>query len=338
MFGIRKKYNMVIIGAGSIGAMKPDKFDSPKTKNVLTMAHAAYNNRRINLFIVDNDLEKLSAACKKWKCRGFQTLADFRGRADIIAVCTPTETHYEVIGEAISYFPKVIIAEKPFCSNITEAIEIHERCNNQNITLMVDYIRRYDSATEAIRKILNQASLFINNSIYHVIVNYNRGFIHEACHAVNLMHYWFGNCNSVELIPGREIIDRDENDPSVSLVCRHTAADVYYLPVDGRKVSMFEITIMTSRGKIILRDHGKIAEFQAVKDEETYGNYKSLDKNIIITETELPIALSNLVKTAVAAADGDHGLNFADGYEALAVHRVIKQYKLAKEFKNGTCN
>lgn len=44
-----KKYNALIIGAGSIGGLKPEKFDNRKTKNILTVAHAFYKNKRIDL-------------------------------------------------------------------------------------------------------------------------------------------------------------------------------------------------------------------------------------------------------------------------------------------------
>ena len=53
----------MVIGAGSIGAMKPDAYDYPGGKKTLTVAHALWNNEEIDLeYIVDTDPKKAKAA------------------------------------------------------------------------------------------------------------------------------------------------------------------------------------------------------------------------------------------------------------------------------------
>ena len=116
-------YNIVLIGAGSIGSNKPDELDSPKTKYPLTHAHALYNlhrEKKVNwLGIVDINPVKLQMATQKWDCHGFDLLEGIKQDIDIIVIAVDTKVHYGFIkAVAIDRKPKIIIIEKPFCSNL----------------------------------------------------------------------------------------------------------------------------------------------------------------------------------------------------------------------------
>jgi len=323
-----KKYNAIIIGAGSIGALKDDKYDSPKTKNVLTIAHAMYKNKYINIeAIIDSDFRKAVHAGCKWACPSSQDY-DFPWKdIDIVAVCTPTNTHNAVIKDVVKHIkPKIIIAEKPFCSNKKEAAEIVKLCRKNNIVLMIDYIRRYDTSLPIIR------SLMEDSDVYNVTVQYNRGFIHEACHAVDMMNFWFGDCKSVSVFSKYNIVDRDKNDPAAFICCEHEKTTVNYLPVDGREYSIFEIQIMTSRGKILITDHGKQIHYYKTIPEPTYGSYKTLTQKPEIVKTELTTALSNMMDECVKILDGCsvEDWEICTGEDALKVHDVIDKYNKAR--------
>lgn len=320
-----KKYNALIIGAGSIGAMKPDSYDSPKTKEVLTIAHAMYNNKRIAFDVIDTDLEKEQKAREKWgiKQNSLFEKANPEEAFDIVAVCTPTDTHYQTLKNVIKHIkPKLIIAEKPFCANKKQAAEIVRLCKKNNIYLVIDYIRRYDSSTYIIQNELSKCS-----SIYWATVSYNRGFIHEACHGIDLMNFWFGKCKKISLPVRREIVDRSKNDPAAYIVCEHVECPVFYMPVDGREFSIFEITIMTNRGKFVLTDHGKTLHSYGRIKEPTYGNYDTINPQPLKLRTELTTALSNMIGHCVAILDtGDFPIWICSGDSALAVHDVINLY------------
>ncbi len=62
-----KQYTAAIIGCGSIGALKPDEYDHKEGKNILTHAHALYNNIQIKeIIFIDSDEDKMNAARMKW--------------------------------------------------------------------------------------------------------------------------------------------------------------------------------------------------------------------------------------------------------------------------------
>ena len=115
------KYNAVIIGAGSIGAFKPDKYDSPGNTDCLTIAHAFWKHPQIELIgIIDQNRRKAIQASEKWKCLySTKTTSEIEHNAkkyiDIVAIATPTQTHRKVLEEVMSRVkPKIILMEKPF--------------------------------------------------------------------------------------------------------------------------------------------------------------------------------------------------------------------------------
>ena len=77
-------YNVLIIGAGSVGTSKPDKYDSPLTENILTHAHAVYNNDDLKIIgIVDKDLKKAKKAGKKWSCFYYGNINECKDKINI---------------------------------------------------------------------------------------------------------------------------------------------------------------------------------------------------------------------------------------------------------------
>jgi len=78
------KYKALICGAGSIGALKPDEFDSPESKQIYTHAHACYSHPNIDLVgIVDQDFEKASKAGTKWNTTAYGSINEFKYDPDI---------------------------------------------------------------------------------------------------------------------------------------------------------------------------------------------------------------------------------------------------------------
>ena len=101
----------LIIGCGSIGAYKPDPYDSSDNDNeILTHAHAEIVKGKAGdeLVLFDTDKEKANEAYRKWidlACEkrihlflGYYDLID----ADKIIIATPAETHLGVVDERVS--------------------------------------------------------------------------------------------------------------------------------------------------------------------------------------------------------------------------------------------
>ncbi len=333
-----KTYNVAIIGCGSIGALKPDHIDYPGSPNILTHANAVDRHLKTKLMaIVDTNLDSLHAAADKWcpqiAAKSFDEIIIGNKLPDIVIVATPTEIHYEILNSLICQENslKLIIAEKPFCSNFNEANLIteqaKEKCTDgrRKIPIMIDYIRRFAPKYQEIKKQIDSGMF---GKALNCRVLYTRGLRHEGCHAIDLMRYFFGECKGF-YNPDVEIIDRDENDPTVEIIGTFEKCEsVIFQPCDGRKYGIFEIDICFEKCRLRFIDNGLYIEKYPINQENEWG-HKSLDyrlTNVIRQETGLNTALYSLLDNAVNFLDGKEDLICTDK-DAIAVHEILEKLR-----------
>ena len=77
-----------------------------------------------------------------------KTFADYRQvlelpEVDAVAICTPTNTHYQMILDAAAA-GKHIFCEKPIDLSIEKIVKINEEVQKRGVELMVGFNRRYD--------------------------------------------------------------------------------------------------------------------------------------------------------------------------------------------------
>lgn len=266
------KYSVGVIGAGSIGAMKTDRIDSPLTHLPLTHAHAIYNDARFKLsWIYDVSEAKYKQACIKWNC-------DINlDPVDVIVISTPTSSHLEEVEKICKrnkkWKPKVIILEKPAGMNIHECTKIDYLCKENNIQVMVNYGRRYcKPITEAIQLIKNE-------NVQQIVFYYTRGLIRDGSHAIDIINQFFTTVRAEVVLDHDHdpLIDYDKSDPTYELIM-HSMSRVTarLIPIDGRLYDIFEMHIFTNEARWVFDDHFKTITRQSKKKESTYGDYFSM--------------------------------------------------------------
>jgi len=321
-------YKVAIIGAGSIGANKPDHIDYPNGPNVLTHAHAVSAHPRTELIaFIDPDNAKAVAACEKWDVDAMYPSVDVMAiecKPDIIIVAVPTELHYKILMDiANKTKPKLVIAEKPFCIEGNQAKIVDRGYKHQNIPIMVDYIRRFSPGHQEIKKQIESGKF---GKALNCRVLYSRGLRHEGCHAIDLMRYFFGNCEESTIIGGFAYPDRDVKDLSYQSVMRfEECQNVIFQPCDGRKYGIFEVDICFENCRIRLIDNGLYYEMYPVTEENEWG-HKSLNyqlTDVLRRETGLNLALYSLIGNAVLFLDGKEQL-LCTAEDAIAVHEILE--------------
>ena len=176
-----KKYSALIIGAGNMGAMN----DAPVTENshkTISYANALIKNGNFVVHCHDLDFEKNKLACDTWNIDMLHPLECY----DVIVIATPEDTHYEELVLAINRKPKLIICEKPFCTNHQEAEKIVALAEKMNVPILVDYTRRFIPHWQLHKKFLKS-----NGELKEYIVNINRGKLHTGSHLVDLFNWFF---------------------------------------------------------------------------------------------------------------------------------------------------
>jgi predicted dehydrogenase len=330
---VNSMYKSLIIGAGSIGAWKDDKFDSPLNPDrVLTHAHAFYKHPEIELYgIIDKDIVRACQAGAKWSATYASNAANITevlnafGPFDIISVCTDTSTHFEIV-EKISVSdnrPKVLIVEKPCGQNSRECKSIIEMCEETGIKLIVPYIRRFIPELRAIKSIIDCAEVVYAANIY-----YNRGLLRDGCHAIDFASYLFGRVEFMDVLHAQPIADYSADDLTRGIVLvMDRCKQVVMHPVDGRVGSIFEMDIITNAGRYRLIDNYAMIEHYRIVNEEVYGDYSRFFPTTENTvSTQLHRGLDFMAQNAVDVINGGHPL--CSGQDALNVHKIIENINL----------
>ena len=104
----------------------------------------------------------------------------------LIIISVPTKKHFTVFLDVIKYLnPKIILFEKPFGKNLSEAKKIVELCKKKKIHLFVNYIRNYLPNIYKLKKLTyGKKSL--------VTINYSGNLLNDFCHYFYFLDYLFG--------------------------------------------------------------------------------------------------------------------------------------------------
>lgn len=323
-------YSVSIVGAGSIGALKPMKYDNPENRSdILTWAHAVYEHPKTNLScIIDNTLAKGIDASIKWKCNSaeFVKELDIAGhKSDIIIVATPTETHYSVLGEILELEnkPKLVVCEKPFTSSYAQAEDIQSAYLEKGISLAIGYMRRYLPEYQKLAYDIKSGKL---GKLQSINIFYNRGLKRECSHALNLLEL-FGvkTLQDVYFNPNTAISDYSKYDKTLNCYLYfEECPSVNLIALDGRKFSAFEIDIVGTKGRVILAEHGKYRRDYNVIPERTYGDYNMLNSIFQETYTELEKGLLYSLTNFIDHIENETPLLSVPD-DALFVHSVIDE-------------
>lgn len=313
-----KKFTASIIGAGSIGALKDDKYDSPTTEEVLTHAHACYSHPQIELIdIIDTDPSKARAAAHKWNC-SYESEIPSNLSIDIMFVCTPTSTHLEVIKQIteLKHKPSVIVAEKPFCSDYKEAVEAAELCDKNGIKILVNYIRNF---TDTIDDVMNEIKEGKYGEIYSALCHYVRGFQHEGCHAISMFSKMF------EEFYGGVHLPNTKQPLQTTFMKFYKCENVIMIEQPWDNYNIFDIEIRTEKGKIVFADRGQNILIHPVAKEPIYGDYNTL-QSLASEElyTDLTRALLMVADNALDVVKSKNAHIFCSAEDAIEVHQIIR--------------
>lgn len=329
-----EKFNIAIVGCGSIGALKNNKFDSPITENIFTHAHAVCLNKSTELIgVVDVDEKKAKAAAKKWKTKAYSTIKSLviereflcgkNNNVDIWIVATPTETHWKVVNEVVNYRPSLIIVEKPVAENSTDCEKIRRLCDISKIPILVNYSRRFDLTSQHIHRLFTMG--FYGHA-QACTIKYNRGLKRDGCHALDFLMWFFGEPVKGIGPIGASIVDLSPHDLTSAYhiqfeKCYHT----FMVPIDGRISSIFEIE-MVFENAIIKWENSGLEIVKRGLIDSPYGPYKTFGGPEDRVPTYLNIVLQYLLKNATDYLQYNTTL-LCTVDDALQVHKLIEDLR-----------
>jgi predicted dehydrogenase len=188
---MNKKSTVAIIGAGQI-AGGYDANKSTDDTGIYTHAGAYIQDGRFALSTVcDQVAERAFSFKSRWEFeRATTRLEDItHGYHDIVSVCTPDETHFEIIKSLMEHKAcRTIFAEKPLARSRDEISCLQQMSNEHGIHLVIDFQRRFDKTYEQVKLLINKAGqppLAVN-------ALYMKGLEHNCVALIDILTYLCG--------------------------------------------------------------------------------------------------------------------------------------------------
>jgi predicted dehydrogenase len=328
------KYNVCIIGCGSVGGLRNSDTDNPESKVITTHAKAVYEARKKGLvdkfYVCDIDVHKTADAVNKWDAKGVYGISEIDvidDNIDIFIVATPTNTHHQVMLDILklNQLPKTVICEKPFTDNLKDAKEISKLYKEKGINIAINYTRNYCDDILSIGH-------WLNTNYYGKIrscnLKYTRGLLRDGSHAIDLFNKFFGKFKDARILNETGFNDFSDNDLTLPVYLQYEHCDnIFMIPCDGRDYSIFDMEILTEKKRILFTDHFRKVFEYPVEKEAVYGNFNTMSPYYTsMRNISLESAIYRVLENATANLNSPElcGLRCTDE-NAIKVHEVYKR-------------
>lgn len=266
-------FRAAILGCGRIGSTFAAARDA---LGIYTHAEAYATFPRTELVAVgDSDPARLAACAEQWKvpARYLSAEALFAEAApEIISICTPDETHFELARLAMAApATRAILLEKPLATRLEDARTLVAEARQRDIVIAVNYSRRYAASHVALREALRAGAV---GRVQAVNGFYTKGVAHNGTHWFDLARFFFGEINNVRGFASRPFT---VEDPTLDARIEFSSGATAYLHgCDENAFAIFEMDIVGTAGRIRLVDSGHEFESFVVADSPHYVGYRRL--------------------------------------------------------------
>lgn len=241
-------WNTLIVGLGQMGL----GYDYNLNHNEYLISHSAAVNAHPNFKLwggVDPAPLKQADFQRKYKGKVFSSLNEVPSRAsiDIICLAPPTDFHYQEFEKVLAFKPKVILVEKPFGKDITQAKQLLAKAKQQDCLVIVNYIRRFEPS------ILSLKQLIRSNNIGHItqgIIRYNKSLYNIGSHFINLLLFLLGPVTHISAL-GTNRTKVSPLTPEFILYFKDTP--IYFFASDFEEESLLHLVdmqLLTSQTRI----------------------------------------------------------------------------------------
>lgn len=265
-----ERLKVLVVGAGNIASA----FDTDTNTDAARSHAKAYflNSETLIHAAVEPDPVRREAFGRAWSCdRLYPALADIpQGiRPDIISVCTPTETHYEILKSCLRLNPKAVLIEKPLTSRLEDAHDIVGLYRKAGIPLSVNLPRKWSKVLSSLGSQLRAGEL----GVFRQFVGYyTKGVLHNGIHMVSLLQDLLGRIVEQKILSG--IVDFKDTDPTVTAWLRTAEGHSGVLVgLDCRDTNIFELEIFTDRARIRLLNGCSDVEVSTRSPHPKYNGY-----------------------------------------------------------------
>tara|TARA_B100000886_G_C20423556_1_gene492764 strand:+ start:3038 stop:4012 length:975 start_codon:yes stop_codon:yes gene_type:complete len=314
--------NTLIIGLGNVGMI----YDNPKNpKLIQSHAKSLSLHPNFNLMAgIDPVLEKRNLFEKTYKKIAFKSINDFKNESqinskiDLIIISTPTETHLKVIEESLDIFnPKAILCEKPLSYNYEDAEKIIRICDDFNVDIFVNYMRRCDPGVIEIKNKLDR------NIIKNPLKGncwYSKGLYNNGSHFINLLEFWLGNYKKLKIIDKGRSFNSKDIEPEFFI--EFEKGSIIFRSAWEEHFSFYNIELISESGLLKYRKGGEQINLYKVENDKRYFGYKNIGNKEYNIKSEMEIYQYNVLEEISKNFLGKY-TTICKGKEALRTQKII---------------
>lgn len=312
------KYKAAIIGLGQIG----QGYDYHCNDGSLIVTHAsAYHFHPAFELIgaADTNKGRCDEFEKRYDVPTFTNANELMGhlKPDVVSIATPSDSHYDTFSQIIRYAPRAIIMEKPFAEKLEHAFHMISIAKSKETVLLVNYVRRFEPGTNKLKEMIKNGYL---GDIYKGNVWYCKGLSNNGSHFVDLLMYFFGDVNQINLInKGRTFWN---NDPEPDFMLRFNGLEVIFQSVRSECFSLGGVTLIGTKG-LVNYSNGKI-EYSLAAADPVYKGYNTLRDEINMVETDFDKYQYHVIDALNEHLNDNDDLK-SDGVSATETSKVVQQ-------------
>lgn len=176
---------------------------------------------------------------------------------DVVSVCTPDKTHYEVVCEILSApsVPRVIFLEKPACATMEQYVNLKQMVTGRGCIVVVNHSRRFNSDIQNLRARIAAGEfgpLKRARSIYY------SGWLHNGTHIVDTLAFLLNDTLQVDRIIS--VIESPyQGDPTLEVQATliKLKAPVLISAIDETLYQLFELDLWFEEARLRLENFGE---------------------------------------------------------------------------------
>ncbi len=301
--------------------------------------------------VIDQRPERLEEVGKRFP--GVTSFTDIEdalqsGNVDVVVVCTPATTHYEVARRCLEA-GKHVLVEKPITTRVAQAEALIELAEAKGLTLMVGHTFIYNAGVQKVKTYIEQEEV---GRVYYLYARRtNLGPIRRdvnalwdlAPHDVSIFNYLLGNTPTwVTAVGGKILQNCCEDFGFISLGYQHDMiGHIHVSWADPYKVR--EMVVVGSDKRIVFDDVKTVEQVRVFEkgvipsaaEAPSYGEYRFMirDGDIVSPKIEVSEPLKNQCRHFLeCVVEGSRPLT--DGQAGLEVVRVMAAIDRSLE-RNG---
>ena len=265
----KKTIKTLLIGCGRIGAGSGNRNQRRQSHAGVLSTISSFD---VTLFDPDTALARRAASVLRLSSIDRLDRSSLDGFQCAI-VCSPTPTHFSYLSQLMVANVPLVVCEKPVCSSAEEIKKLKRLRARSSSRVLVNYTRRFQPAYVQMRK--RMAALLQHEKPTSILVRYQRGFLNNASHALDLVRFLTGwETRHAKVHTVHAVNDEFPDDPTLSCHGEWNGALLSIVGLPHVRFSFFEVDFFFRRKAIRLRDRGDTIEI--CDSSESRGYYAPL--------------------------------------------------------------